>query len=304
MRRVVAAPLLGQYLIWALLGWASAARAEVYVVVVAGLGGEPAYAEAFAAQAEAAADHARRTGAAVTLLVGDAARREAIRDALADIARLADAEDLAIIQLIGHGSWDDENYRFNVPGPDPSAADLAAWLAALASQQVLILATSASGAAVDALLKDDATVLAATRDGRERNAVLFGDYWTKALADAAADVDKDRRISADEAFDYTAAAVAEHYRRNGRIATEHPKRTGPPANATVALLDSGEDRRPRDPALASLAERSDALRQAVERLRGQKATLHEDDYFARLQELLLELARVERQLQGERETEE
>ena len=274
------------------------------MLVVAGLGGEPAYAEAFASQAEAVADHARQAGAAVTLLAGTAARREAIRDALADVARAAGAGDVAIVQLIGHGSWDDETYRFNVPGPDPSAADLAAWLAAVGARQVLILATSASGAAVDTLQKDGATVLAATRDGRERNAVLFGDYWTKALASAAADADKDRRISADEAFDHTARAVADHYQRDGRIATEHPKRAGPPATATLALLDGRERQRESDPALASLTQRSDTLRQAVERLRGRKATLDEDDYFARLQELLLELARVERQLQGQPEHDE
>ena len=42
----------------------------------------------------------------------------------------------------------------------------------------------------------------------------------------------------------------------------------------------------------------------VERLKSQKTTLDEDDYFARLQELLLELAQVERQLQGRHEANE
>ena len=274
------------------------------MLVVAGLGGEPAYAEAFASNARAAANHAEQSGATVTLLHGDDARGEAIQDALRDIAGKADAEDLAIVQLIGHGSWDEEHYRFNIPGPDSTADDLAAWLATVPARKVLILATSASGAAIDALQTANATVLAATRDGRERNAVLFGHYWTQALASASADVDKDQRISAEEAFDFAAQAVAGRYQSEGRIATEHARREGPKANATLALLSGGDARRALDPALAALVERSDALSDEVERLKSQKTTLDEDDYFARLQELLLELAQVERQLQGRHEANE
>ena len=271
------------------------------MLVVAGLGGEPAYASAFAHQARAAVEHAKQTGATVRLLVEDAAAGDAIRDALADIAAQADADDLAIVQLIGHGSWDEEHYRFNVPGPDPTAADLGAWLGEVSARQLLILATSASGAAIDTLRADGRTVMAATRDGRQRNAVVFGDYWTQSLASAAADVNKDRRISAEEAFDFTAQAVANHYEQEGRIATEHARQEGPGASAALAFLGDTAPVREIDPALASLAERSDALSQAVESLRSEKAALDEEGYFARLQELLLELAQVERRLQAHRE---
>ena len=68
---MVAAPVLGRYLILALAGWSATASGEVYMLVVAGLGGEPAYAEAFASNARAAADHAEQSGATVTLLHGD-----------------------------------------------------------------------------------------------------------------------------------------------------------------------------------------------------------------------------------------
>ena len=301
---MVAAPLLGRHLIQALAlavvgGWAAAAHAEAHMLVVAGLGGEPAYAEAFASHAQAAADHAEQTGAVVTLLSGGDASRAAIEEALAKMAASAEANDVAVVQLIGHGSWDEENYRFNVPGPDLSGADLAAGLAALPVRRVLILATSASGAAIDALATASTTMLTATRDGRERNAVVFGDYWTQALASDAADVDKDRRISADEAYDFAAQAVANHYRQEGRIATEHSRREGAKADVTLALLHSPQELPEITPARASLVQRSDELSAQVERLKSQKETFDEDDYFARLQELLLELAQVERQLQRE-----
>ena len=302
MRRMGAAAALGRHLILALAaGWYATASAEVHMLVVAGLGGEPAYASAFENQARVAAEHAEQTGATVRLLLEDAAGRDAIRDALADIGAQADADDLAIVQLIGHGSWDEEHYRFNVPGPDPTAADLGAWLGDVSARQLLILATSASGAAIDTLSADRRTVMAATRDGQQRNAVVFGDYWTQSLASAAADVNKDRRISADEAFDFTAQAVANHYQQEGRIATEHARQDGPGASTALAFLGDAAPARAIDPALASLVERSDALGQEVERLKDEKAGLDEADYFARLQELLLELAQVERRLQAHRQ---
>ena len=306
MRRVGAASALGRHLILALaVGCGATAGAEAHMLVVAGLGGEPTYADAFSNQARAAAEHAEQTGATVRLLQGDAAGRDAIRDALADIAAHVDADDVVVLQLIGHGSWDEEHYRFNVPGPDPTADDLGVWLGDLSARQLLILATSASGAALDKLSDklsaNRRTVMAATRDGRQRNAVVFGDYWTKSLASPAADVDKDRRISADEAFDFTVQEVANHYQQDGRIATEHARREGAAANATLAFLGDTAPERELDPALASLVERSDALSQEVERLKSEKATLEEEDYFARLQELLLELAQVERSLEAHRE---
>lgn len=307
MRRVVVAQVLGRHLTLApalilalAAGSAAAASAKVHMLVVAGLGGEPVYAEAFASHAGAAATHAEQTGAAVTVLLGDGASRAAIQEALADMAASVAANDVAVVQLIGHGSWDEEHYRFNVPGPDPTGADLAAWVAALPAQRVLILATSSSGAAIDALPTANTTLLAATRDGRERNAVLFADYWTQALASASADSDKDRRISADEAYDFAAQAVANHYQQEGRIATEHPRREGAPASVALALLPGPRGRAEITPALAALVQRSDALSVEVERLKSRKETLDEDDYFARLQELLLELARVERELQRKR----
>jgi len=159
----------------------SPAAPRTRMLVVTGLGGEAEYARAFEAQGEASARNAEAPGTEVTLLTEGDATREAIRDALVGIVKQSAKADAVIVQLYGHGTFDGEHYRFNVPGPDPTAADLAAWLAPVAARrQLVVIATSASGAAQEPLHQEGRTVITATRHGRERDASLFGGFWTDA----------------------------------------------------------------------------------------------------------------------------
>ena len=295
---MVVATGMGRYLALLALVVGPAVAAAPRMLIVAGLGGEPGYASAFLEQAEAAARAAESIRAAVTVLTGEDARAEAIRAALADIAPDA-TNDPVVLVLIGHGSYDEEHYRFNVPGPDPTAGEIAEWLLRVpAKQQLVVLATSASGAAVETLEGEARAVIAATRDGSERNAVVFGRFWVAALQDGRADVDKDGRINADEAFRFAEQAVAAHYEEAQRIATEHPRRVGRTERfALAALAEHGLAAALGDPALASFVARRDELLAAIDDLRETKRDYLEEDYFARLQELLLELASVERRLE-------
>ena len=254
-------------------------------LVVAGLGGEVEYATAFVDQAQRVARAAESADADVTLLVGDDARAENIRQLLAELR----AQQL-VVTLIGHGSYDGEDYRFNVPGPDPTARDLVAWLAASpAAEQLVVLATSASGAAADVLKGEGLAVISATRDGREQNAVVFSGLWAAALGEPRADVDKDGLIDADEAFRFADQAVAAHYEDAQRIATEHPRSEGATAGFVLAALADSQ------PAAPAVAGRRAELLAEVDALRAAKDDYAEEDYFATLQELLLELAALERQ---------
>jgi len=95
----------------------------------------------------------------VTSLTGEHATRDALHRAIASIVEHAGAADQVTITLIGHGSFDGEEYRFNVPGPDVTASDLAAWLQPLASrQQLIVLATSSSGGALARLQRENRIV--------------------------------------------------------------------------------------------------------------------------------------------------
>lgn len=276
------------------LGGTLAAEAETRMLVVAGLGGEVDYAEAFADQAAATAHHAEAAGTTVTLLAGEAARRDDIRAALAAMATETGENDRVVVHLIGHGTFDEEHYRFNIPGPDPTAEDLALWLEPVtASRQLAVIATSSSGAAQEPLARAGRTVITATRSGRERNAVVFAGFWADALADPTTDVDKDQQISADEAFRFTEQAVAGFYEDTEQIATEHPRIEGEAGRFIIARTAPPE---PVDPEVVHLVDRVDEITAAIDAHRADRRVLTDDDYFARLQELLMELATLERQI--------
>ncbi|MCY3813446.1 MAG: hypothetical protein OXH15_16755 [Gammaproteobacteria bacterium] len=263
------------------------------MVIVAGLGGEPVYASAFVEQAQATASAVEDLAAGVTLLVGEDAGRDGIRDAFA-AHQETPPEDAVVVVLIGHGSYDGEHYRFNVPGPDPTADDLAEWLAPLPSErQLVVLATSASGAAVDVLKAERRAVIAATKDGNEANAVVFGRFWAAALTEPRADIDKDRRIDADEAFRFVDQAVARHYEDAQRIATEHPRSEGDIARFELATISGAGALVAR---AGSAAARREELLAEIDALRNAKGRHAEEEYFATLQELLLELSAVESEL--------
>lgn len=278
----------------ALGGAPGSAGAETRMLVVAGLGGELEYAEAFADQAATTAHHAEAAGATVTLLAGEAAHGDGIRAELAAMAVETSEDDTVIVHLIGHGTFDEEHYRFNIPGPDPTAEELALWLEPVtARRQLAVIATSSSGAAQEPLAREGRTVITATRSGRERNAVVFAGLWADALADPNTDVDKDEQISADEAYRFTEQAVAGFYEDTERIATEHPRMEGDARRFFIARTAPAA---PVDPEVVHLVDRADELTAAIDRLKADRRVLTDDDYFARLQELLMELAMLERQI--------
>lgn len=269
--------------------------AATRTLVVSGLGGEPRYAEAFAQQAESAAQRVRATGAEVTLLTGSAATGSAVHAALERLAGVSEATDVVALILLGHGSYDGETYRFNVPGPDPTSADLADWLGPLeADRQLVVVATSASGAATEALRQEGRTVVTATKSGTEQGATVFGEYWVEALGATSADTDKDGRIGATEAFRFAVAAVERHFESRGLMATEHARLEGPETGVVLSrlaperLLDAGS---------RQLVERRTEIEAAVAQLRLDRESMDMETYFGRLQELMLELAVIERDLE-------
>ena len=78
--------------------------------------------------------------------------------------------------LVGHGSYDGEAYKLNLPGPDIDGDEFLSLLAAVpARSQLIVNTTSASGATLEAWAGDGRTLITATRSGIERNATRFAD---------------------------------------------------------------------------------------------------------------------------------
>jgi hypothetical protein len=283
---------------------APAHGAQTHLVVVAGLGGEPAYEARFAAQAK---DLAQLGGAIagdparVRMLSGKAATREAIRSALDATARAAGRDDVVIVAWIGHGNVDGAVYKFNVPGPDPTCEELRQWLDRVpAARQLVVLATSAGGACVAPLAREGRVVMSATRSGSERNAPLFARYFVEALRDPLADGDHDDTVTGLEAFRYAEQKVQRFYADEKRLATEHAVLSSESARDFV-LARRGSALRAASGGPESVARlgRKEALGVEISALRSRKAELPREQYLAELERLLLDLARVQEALDVE-----
>lgn len=281
-----------------LLAAAPVAQAELYYLIVGGLGGEAAYDDAFAAHTESLAEAALRTvgeESQVAVLAGADASRDALRASLVALAEQTGEADSLAVFLVGHGSYDGTEYKFNLPGPDIDGSELGALLAAVpARTQLIVNSTSASGAVLEDWSAENRTVITATRSGAERNATRFAEHWAEALSADESDLDKNGVITAQEAFDYTSRRVADSYESEGTLATEHPQIAGDTATRfDVARLVA---RIADTPQMQALIERLDGLEEQVAALRLRRNEFPVEEYQAQLQGLLVELALVQQQI--------
>jgi hypothetical protein len=308
------------------LAVAAPLAAQTQALVVSGLGGEPRYREAFVRTALDLARAAReRLGAApadVVVLAEDPAGDAAIagRSTTAEIgsrlqalAARAAPQGLLLVVLVGHGSATGGEARLNLPGPDLTPQTLAGMLGAFPTQSIVVVnAASASGDWVEPLAGPRRVVITATRSGVERDETHFATHFAAALAADDADRDKDGRLSVYEAFEYARREVARRYERDQRLQTEHPlleadgDRVGArepeptagdgAAAATVFLIGAPAAAGRPGSAPTGLAAVRDSLQREVTQLRTRRGTMTAEEYERRLEALLLELARVNREL--------
>lgn len=287
----------------ALVLLAPIALADPVVLVVQGLGGNAHYEERFSAEVDAIESAARTLAPAPELKVfrGPEASREAILAYLEALGGRIGEGDLLYVWLVGHGSFDDEEYKFNIPGPDLTDSDILQALDNLAgTNQVVINTSSASGAAAERWQADGRVVITATRSGRERHATRFGRHFAEALSNPSADVDKNRIISAQEAFNFADRRVADHFEQNGSIPTEHARLDGErAARFSLARLDAF-DARPDDARLAGLLSERDEISGRIDELRLARDEYSADEYQAELLGLMLELAEAEEAIEERR----
>ncbi len=292
------------------------ARAAVYCVMVAGLGGEPQYEQRFTALAHDLdrTFSASRPAAHITALAGADATRARLRETLAAVAREAQPDDAFVLILIGHGSFDGLEYKFNLVGPDISGGELARLCNRIrAKRQLVVNTTSASGGSVAALDRPGRAVIAATKNGEEKNATVFARYWVEALHDPDADLDKDGAISALEAFQYAQRKTADYYKSQNRLATEHAvfEDTGKSEAVRQPSVGSGEglflsnfilvrlggaESAANTPAKRALFAKKEELERRIDTLRYKKAAMSPEDYKQQLTAALVELARVQQEL--------
>jgi len=298
-----------------------------FAVIVRGLGGDPTFDREFAAWAERLCQILRERGGfrpeAIFVLAPDSqgcspntarATAESLRRVFERLRAESTEESLIVIVLIGHGSFDGERGYFHVVGPDLSAEDFGALLQGVKAHRIVFVNTaSASGAFLPVLSGPGRIVITATRSGHERQATVFASYFIEALADARADANKDGRISFTEAFTFAARMTAEHYARQGLLATEHPllddngdgvghpEATGGDGEvARTVYVEASGDLDMGDEEVRALLRERDALLRKIEEVKARKAEMRPEEYERELERWLVELAKLTERLAARR----
>lgn len=287
------------------------------VIVVVGAPGDPEYGSNFVRQASLWQQACTRAGGRWMAVGLESSGPTNDHPRLREVLESEPKEGIAPLWLVlvGHGTFDGKEARFNLRGPDVSATELGLWLQPFRRPLAVINTASSSAPFLNQVAGTNRVAVTATRSGYEQNATRFGPCLAEAIADPQADLDKDGQVSLLEAFLTASRQTGEFYKVQGRLITEH------------ALLDDNGDglgtpadwfrglratKRPKDNSavdgllarqftlIPSEAERNltaaqrtrrDALERAVFEHREKKDRIVEDEYYRQLEKLLLDLAR-------------
>jgi hypothetical protein len=296
-----------------------------YSVVITGLGGEPDYDKLIQGwgrdlytvlkKNSVSDDHVFWLAAKKEAGVYAESREEQVRKLFDTLAARIEPADAFHLFLVGHGSFDEYDYRFNLPGPDLTAAQINELLGRIrAERQLVVNMTSSSGASLVPLRRKGRVVMTATSAGRERNFSQFARYFIEALQDPAADADKNQEVTALEAYRFASREVARFYQTATRLATEHAmiedkgegegvREPGPDNGegllaASTVLVRFGEQKDAADsPEAKTLRASKRSLEEQIEALKYRKASMPAQEYSAQLEKLLLALSRTEQQIE-------
>lgn len=305
-----------------------------YAVLIGGLGGSEEYSNKFgqylSETRRSLVDHLGFQSSNVIVLtepalqgqdfVTDVSTAESIRAQFQRLASIVKPEDHVYVILFGHGSFDGTRSQLNIPRRDLSDTDYAGLIGNLGAGRVVLVNTaSASGPFVESLSGPDRIVITATRSGNERNETVFPEYFVEALASPAADLNKDGSLTVQEVFVFASRNTATSFEAGGHLATEHAllEDTGDGKGFRVEELDQeGEGglasvtylRRSSSIAIASSstaaqaspgqARQREQLEREIAALKSSKANLGEDDYYAQLEALFVQLARLNDEIEG------
>ncbi len=297
---------------------------DLAVLLIIGAPGTPEYEARFTSDADIWSQTCIRAGVACDTLGAEDLPEG--KDHIAPLRQWLDTfiktrkEDLWVV-LIGHGTFDGREAKFNLRGPDLLLNDLTTWLKPMTRNLAVINTSSAGAPVLKTLAGENRCVITAVKSVEEISAPRFGAFFAKAIAgQAEADQDGDGQVSLLEAFLRASRQVTQFYEQEDRLATEHAmledngdglavradEFTGmhpnakPPAGKT--LPDGMRARQwhlvlnAQEAALSDdLRNRRDALERDAAAIRQQKDKLAPDEYYQELEAIFLELAKLYRQ---------
>lgn len=231
-----------------------------------------------------------------------------VKAALARIAQQAKPLDTVFVLLLGHGSFDGVDAKFNLVGPDLTANEWAALIKPIAGKIVFVNTTPSSSPFLKALAGPNHITMTATDQPAQKYDTVFADAFVQALSSSTADLDKDGRISMWEAFAYASRLVRQTYEQKGLLQPEHAaidddgdgtgrQATGEGKDGTLSSLtfmDAVVASRPADPELQQLVQRQEQLLMKLDELKKQRAKMKPEEYQPAWEALIIEIATISR----------
>jgi hypothetical protein len=302
------------------------AASERYALIISGANGEASYADQYGQWRQAtvtalleklAFDDAK----IISLFDGGDANHAStaagVRRSLDAIRAAMRPDDLLFVLLIGHGSFDGTEAKFNLVGPDLSSAEWAAMLKPIPGQIVVVDTTAASFPFLERLSGARRVVITATDSVAQRFDTVFPEYFVRALTDSSADLDKNGRVSVWEAFAAASMGVRRYYTQRGQLATEHAliddngdgvgRETGGEGtdgsmSSRLYLDPDVPGAAPTDEELLLLLQKRAALQIDADELKQRRQLMTPDEYQKEFERVMLELARVSRDIRRKQKT--
>ena len=289
---------------------------ERFAVVISGASGGSNYADNYAewrtTLATALKDKRGLKPENVIVLSEDAASdkdrstRDGVKRALSSVAARLKSDDLLMVVLIGHGTLDGPDAKFNLVGPDLGAHEWAQLLVKLPGRLIFVNTSGSSYPFLKELSGPNRVVITATDSAVQRFDTVFPQFFASAFDQETADTDKNGRISVWEAFAYASHQVGQWYEDRGQLTTERAvidddgDRAGKEAQvpgsdggiARGVYLDPDPADATQDKVLAELLQRKTMIEVEMEALKGRKNSMASAEYEAEFEKLAVELARV------------
>jgi hypothetical protein len=236
-----------------------------------------------------------------------AATAQNVRRVLASLRQKMSRNDTLVVLLIGHGTFDGTDAKFNLVGPDMESTEWGALLRPIPGQVIVVNTTAGSFPFVERLSGPRRIVVSATDSVAQRFDTVFPEYFVRAFEQESADLDKNGRISIWEAFAAASAGVKRHYQSRGQLSTERGLLDDDGDGKGKSVADDGADgavaartyldenlpgAAPTDDELLKLLQRKALVEAEVDELKIRKAFLPAPEYAREFERLMIELAKV------------
>lgn len=291
---------------------------DVEMLLVVGASGTPEYGKHFEKQVNLWKEACTKASVPLTIIGQEESEKDLENLEKTLKATVAKKNGQFWLVLIGHGTFDGRETKFNLRGPDLGSEKLGEWLKPMKREFVFINTASASAGFIQPLKGKNRILVTATKSADEIFYARFGEYFAPAIGGLIeADLDQDKQVSILEAFLYAGKKTAEFYEKEERLATEHAliddngdgvgtryevfegiratvdKADGGRA-AQVALVLSDEEQQLSD----ALRKTRDALETELKALNQKRKELGDEAYYTQLETLLRQLSEVYREIPG------